>query len=255
MAKYLDSTIISELKKKIKALIPTVTSATGTSNTSVMSQKAVTDALNDKLDTAGGTITGNLLLKQASSNYGNKINFGDGDLVHISEPKDDELEIKAKKVNFVLSDTSGSKFTINSANPFGSGSGATITNIAYTVSSGQIKFTNDKISNYDLVIISGTGKSTCSSDKYTSATLDIQSAFHGVITPSNNTLKSSYCETQFFSTPREVSLSVYSHDTYLSVQINIRSKEAMNFGSSVYADWMTTTSKSPSVDFVVGIKF
>lgn len=72
------------------------------------------------LPTAGGTITGNLLLK-GSGNYGNKLNFGDGDLVHISEPTDDCLEIKAKKVNFVLSDTSTTRFTINGSNPFSGG--------------------------------------------------------------------------------------------------------------------------------------
>jgi phage-related tail fiber protein len=49
------------------------------------------------------TIQGNLTLKTASSNYGCKINFGDGDYVHISEPTDDNMEIKAKNVNFVVS--------------------------------------------------------------------------------------------------------------------------------------------------------
>ena len=58
---------------------------------------------------AGGTISGatiiqgNLTLKTASSNYGCKINFGDGDYVHISEPTDDNMEIKAKNVNFIVS--------------------------------------------------------------------------------------------------------------------------------------------------------
>ncbi len=49
------------------------------------------------------TIQGNLTLKTASSNYGCKINFGDGDYVHISEPTDDNMEIKAKNVDFVVS--------------------------------------------------------------------------------------------------------------------------------------------------------
>ena len=64
------------------------------------------------LPVTGGTLSGNLTLK-GPNNYGTKINFGDGDYVHISEPTDDCMEIKAKKVNFVLSDTSDEKFTVN----------------------------------------------------------------------------------------------------------------------------------------------
>lgn len=64
------------------------------------------------LATAGGTITGNLTLKNGT-NYGCKLNFGDGDYVHLSEPTDDCLEIKAKKINFVLSDTTAENFTKN----------------------------------------------------------------------------------------------------------------------------------------------
>lgn len=56
------------------------------------------------LPTSGGTITGNLRLK-GSGNYGNILNFGDGDYAHISEPTDDCLEIKAKTINFVTSST------------------------------------------------------------------------------------------------------------------------------------------------------
>ena len=56
----------------------------------------------------GGTITGNTTMQgnltlKGSGNYGNKINFGDSDYVHISEPTDDNMEIKAKNVNFVVS--------------------------------------------------------------------------------------------------------------------------------------------------------
>lgn len=54
------------------------------------------------LPSAGGTLSGNLTLK-GSNNYGTKINFGDGDYVHISEPTDDHMEIKAKSVNFAAS--------------------------------------------------------------------------------------------------------------------------------------------------------
>lgn len=70
------------------------------------------------LAATGGTVdgsinvTGNLTLK-GDGNYGNKINLGDGDYVHISEPADDCLEIKAKKVNFVISSTDADSVAIN----------------------------------------------------------------------------------------------------------------------------------------------
>ncbi len=52
------------------------------------------------LPISGGTLTGNLTLKGAS-NYGTKINLGNGDLVHISEPADDVMELKAKEIRLV----------------------------------------------------------------------------------------------------------------------------------------------------------
>lgn len=42
-------------------------------------------------------LIGNLTLK-GSGNFGNKINFGDGDYVHISEPADDTLELKGTRI-------------------------------------------------------------------------------------------------------------------------------------------------------------
>lgn len=65
------------------------------------------------LPISGGTLTGNLTIK-GTGNYGMKINLGDGDYVHISEPADDCMEIKAKKVNFVISSTGEDMVTINS---------------------------------------------------------------------------------------------------------------------------------------------
>lgn len=49
----------------------------------------------DFLSASGGTITGNLRLK-GSSNFGNKLNFGDGDYVYLYEDTDDHLSIYAK---------------------------------------------------------------------------------------------------------------------------------------------------------------
>ncbi len=58
----------------------------------------------DYLPLSGGTITGNLRLK-GSGNYGNILNFGDGDYIHLSEPTDDKLEIKASNLDFKVSST------------------------------------------------------------------------------------------------------------------------------------------------------
>lgn len=63
------------------------------------------------LPVAGGTITGNLRLK-GSGNYGNKLNFGDGDYVYLTEATDDILTIQAKNIVF---NTSGSNSTFNQA--------------------------------------------------------------------------------------------------------------------------------------------
>lgn len=71
------------------------------------------------LPIGGGTLTGDLRIK-GSGNFGTKINLGDSDYVHIAEPTDDCLEIKAKKINFVVSATSDDKFTLN-GDPIGSG--------------------------------------------------------------------------------------------------------------------------------------
>lgn len=65
------------------------------------------------LPLTGGTLTGDLRIQGIGKNYGNKINLGDGDYVHLSEPTDDCLEIKAKKINFLVSDTTDAQFTLN----------------------------------------------------------------------------------------------------------------------------------------------
>lgn len=58
--------------------------------------------------TDGVTIQGNLRLK-GSGNYGNTLRLGDGDYVHLSEPTDDCLEIKAKEINFITTNSPGLK--------------------------------------------------------------------------------------------------------------------------------------------------
>lgn len=71
------------------------------------------------LPISGGTLTGNLTIK-GGGNYGMQINLGDGDYVHIAEPTDDCMEIKAKKINLVTSDTTSAGLTWNN-NALGNG--------------------------------------------------------------------------------------------------------------------------------------
>lgn len=87
------------------------------------------------LPIGGGTLTGDLRIK-GSSNYGNKLNFGDGDYVHFWEWIDDCLEIKAKKVNIVVS--SKDYFTVNGSK-VGGGQEITLMNsVPSSLSNGQI---------------------------------------------------------------------------------------------------------------------
>lgn len=77
----------------------------GSGDGSVSAAAAGTDYLTPSsadatyLKLTGGTVSGNLRLKN-STNYGCVLNFGDGDYVHISEPEDDVMEIKANELRF-----------------------------------------------------------------------------------------------------------------------------------------------------------
>lgn len=52
----------------------------------------------DFLKTSGGTLTGNVTIKN-NTNYGTKLNFGDGDYVHIAEVYDDAMELKGSNIH------------------------------------------------------------------------------------------------------------------------------------------------------------
>ena len=58
---------------------------------------------NNYLPITGGTLTGDLRIK-GSNNYGNKLNLGDGDYVHLYEIEDDVLEIKASEIRLNADD-------------------------------------------------------------------------------------------------------------------------------------------------------
>lgn len=67
------------------------------------------------------TMQGGVRLQSASSNYGSVLNFGDSDYVHISEPSNNAMEVKANSINFVLSGSAGysnTNFKINGTDPF-----------------------------------------------------------------------------------------------------------------------------------------
>lgn len=63
---------------------------------SAWNAKAAGNHTHSYLPLSGGTLTGNLRLKN-SGNYGLKLNFGDSDYVYFYEPTDDFLEIKGSR--------------------------------------------------------------------------------------------------------------------------------------------------------------
>lgn len=81
------------------------------------------------------TITGDLRLK-GSSNYGNKLNFGDGDYAYITEPVDDQLEIVAKQIS--LTSSTADQVWINGTNitALGGGGDLSTATVAYADSAG-----------------------------------------------------------------------------------------------------------------------
>lgn len=92
----------------------------------------------DYLPITGGTLTGDLRIKGAG-NYGTKINLGDGDYVSISEPSDDNMEIRAKNITLKTTATNTSLIV-----SFSSGSSAYVplsfqlNGTSYTASSSGI---------------------------------------------------------------------------------------------------------------------
>lgn len=80
-----------------------------------LSGYATTSQLSGYLPLTGGTLTGDLRLKN-TGNYGLAINFGDGNFVYLKEATDDVLSIYAKNgISLSASETS-SKFEWDSAN-------------------------------------------------------------------------------------------------------------------------------------------
>lgn len=57
----------------------------------------ITDGTNTLTTASGGTIAGNVRLKKINSNYGSKLNFGDGDYCYLYEDNDDHLEVHSTR--------------------------------------------------------------------------------------------------------------------------------------------------------------
>jgi hypothetical protein len=83
--------------------------------TSVSSKTLSTNDIPDLssiyLPLTGGTLTGNLRMKPSNSNYGSKLNFGDGDYVYLYEDTDDHLKVRADKgIEISVGSSYGIKF-------------------------------------------------------------------------------------------------------------------------------------------------
>lgn len=116
-----DPIFANEFAERIEALstggTAGVRSFNGRTGTVVPGVNDYTAEMVGALPEDGGTLYGDLRIKP-SGTYGGHLNFGDGDYVEISEPEDDCLQIKAQKINFVVSDETNQKFTLN-GNPIG----------------------------------------------------------------------------------------------------------------------------------------
>lgn len=83
--RYVDG-LVSPLNSSISSLTSRVSSVETTANAA--------------MPKSGGTFTGGVTIKNGTSAYGGKLNFGDGDYVHLYESTDDKLEIKSKDTTF-----------------------------------------------------------------------------------------------------------------------------------------------------------
>ncbi len=96
------------------------------------------------------TITGNLRLK-GSSAYGNKLNFGDGDYVYVSEPVDDLIEIHARSVHFTgMGTASENPLPVNQG-----GTGATTAAAARTNLGIDLDDINNRFSHMPYLVAGG----------------------------------------------------------------------------------------------------
>ncbi|MDE7252114.1 MAG: hypothetical protein K2O32_04150 [Acetatifactor sp.] len=97
-----------EINDNLEISTPIDGNITGNAATATNADTVDGKHASDFLPISGGTITGNLRLKGAG-NYGNKLNFGDGEYVFLHEYEDDKLEIKASTLKL----TSNNNIIVN----------------------------------------------------------------------------------------------------------------------------------------------
>ena len=210
------------------------------------------ELLDGKLDKTGGTITGNttiqgnLKLKSSSSNYGNKINFGDGDDVHLYEVSDDKLEIKASNVDFVVSgnitkngNTFGGKMTKNEIDNVMIGTGTGNSNTALGRNSLQNNTTgyNNTANGYCALQNNTTGNGNTANGCYAlqNNTTGYYNTANGCYALQNNTTGYGNTANGYFAL---YDLTSYNHCTGLGYNAQVTGSNQVQLGDSsvtVYA--------------------
>lgn len=147
---------------------------------------------------SGGTFTGNVRFQTGGGPYGSVINIGDGDYIHISEPTDDHLEIKASYINFVVPNTGTGRFTVNGTDILGGDSIAYIriyNNYFLPSENGTVAATTTRPDGTGIALsaivtsvkVNGSTKSPNTSGQVDLGTIGGPTTYTGTTTPASST--------------------------------------------------------------------